>query len=58
MDINLALAIATGLLQVVDKLMTILAVKKQTAEMTPEQEAEYDALVKSRVTQPWWQPSQ
>lgn len=56
-NMELAFVLATGLLQVVDRLIAISAIKKQKRELTPEEEAQHDALVAMRYKAPHWQPS-
>jgi hypothetical protein len=47
----------TGLIGLATSIRTTLEVKRQNGEMTPEEEAAYDAMVKAEMEQPWWKKS-
>lgn len=57
MDTKDLLAAISGGLSLINAVLAILQARRQTGEMTPEEEAEFDALVQDRMNQPWWKKS-
>lgn len=57
MNITNALAALSGLLKAFDVIAAWLKTKRENAEMTPEQEAEFDAYTAERMKMPHWKPS-
>lgn len=57
MDPATVIALTTAALAAFNKGMVALEALKQDKEMTPEQEADYDALVEQRMKQPHWKRS-
>lgn len=55
--IALLIQTLTGLIGLTNSLAATLLVKKQNAEMTPEEEAAFDNLAATEMQQPWWKKS-
>lgn len=49
----LLITMAVNATEAISKIMAIL---KQSAELTPEQEKQFDEHIKNLEAQPWWQP--
>lgn len=56
-DTLLVIQTLSGLIGLGNTIRASLEVKKQNGEMTPEEEAAYDAATALEMSQPWWKKS-
>ena len=55
--ISLSIQALTALIAGVNSLRQSLEIRRQNREMTPEEEAAFDAAVAGEMSQPWWKKS-
>jgi hypothetical protein len=57
MNPSLIIAAVSAASTLIAELTKIIEERRQLKELTPEQEAEWDAYVQRRMQEPHWQPS-